>query len=288
MELQGRVKELEARGLGLAAISYDSRQILAAFSRRHGITFPLLSDEGSPTIRKYGILNTVVEEALGPNRDNPAVAADVRKYIAGNANERMRGIPFPGTFIVDRQGRVTSRLFEEYYSERSTTANILRRLEGAAGQVAGSRVSTPHLSLVTYPTDAAVAPGNRFGLVLEVTPRRGIHVYAPGASGYRVISLKLAPTPGVRALPLSYPPSEMYHFEPLNERVPAYQKPFRLTQEVVVEATREAQAALRGKTALALTGTLDYQACDDKLCYNPVSLPLSWTVQLGSLVPRAQ
>ena len=26
------------------------------------------------------------------------------------------------------------------------------------------------------------------------------------------------------------------------------------------------------------------QACDDKLCYNPVSLPLSWTLTLRSLV----
>jgi AhpC/TSA family len=58
---------LRKKGIGLAAVSYDSREILADFSRRHRITYPLLSDVGSATIRRYGILNTVVDEALGPN-----------------------------------------------------------------------------------------------------------------------------------------------------------------------------------------------------------------------------
>ena len=34
---------------------------------------------------------------------------------------------------------------------------------------------------------------------------------------------------------------------------------------------------------LTLRGTLDYQACDDSICYNPVSVPLSWTVTLTPL-----
>ena len=30
-----------------------------------------------------------------------------------------------------------------------------------------------------------------------------------------------------------------------------------------------------------------YQACDDKICYNPVSLPLSWKIALSANVPAA-
>src|SRR5581483_6208376 len=71
IDLQSRVKELQARGYGVAAISYDRVQVLADFSVRRGITFPLLSDAGSATIRAYGILNPVPEEALGPNKDDP-------------------------------------------------------------------------------------------------------------------------------------------------------------------------------------------------------------------------
>jgi hypothetical protein len=85
-------------------------------------------------------------------------------------------------------------------------------------------------------------------------------------------------------LPMKYPASEIYHFKPLNERVRVYQKPFTLVQEIVLEETPQAQAAFRGKDSIRLTGTLEYQACDDKVCYNPASAPLSWIISLRPLV----
>jgi peroxiredoxin len=288
VELQGRVDALRRQGLGLAAISYDSREILADFSRRQAITFPLLSDLGSATIKRYGILNTVAEEALGPNGKDPAVLADLRVFAtAGEATERLRGIPFPGTFVVDRQGRVTSRFFEDYYWERTTTSNILLRAGAGAPPIQATQASTGHLDLKAYPSDAVVSIGTRFSLAVEVTPKSGIHVYAPGASKYRVISLDIAPQPHVRVARVRYPRSEIYHFVPLNERVPTFQKPFMLTVDVVPEATAEGRKAFAGKTELVLNGTLEYQACDDKVCYNPVSLPLSWKVEMRPNVAGA-
>ena len=35
--------------------------------------------------------------------------------------------------------------------------------------------------------------------------------------------------------------------------------------------------------ALTLKGMLSYQACDDKLCFTPQSVPLTWTVTLRQL-----
>jgi len=288
VELQGRVEELSKSGIGLAAISYDSAAVLADFSRRNGITFPLLADVGSATIKRYGILNTVVDEALGPNGQDPAVLADLQRYVTGaQAAERLRGIPFPGTFMLDRQGRVTSRSFEEYYWERSTVSNIMLRVGTAGTPVQATETSTQHLDIKAYPSDANASPGTRLSLVLDVTPKRGMHVYAPGATSYRTVSLNVAGQPYVRVIPTRYPPSELYHFVPLNERVPVYSKHFTLRAEVVPEATAEARKALAGKTELVINATLDYQACDDKLCYNPVSLPLSWRVELRPNVPGA-
>jgi peroxiredoxin len=283
--LQGRVTELQAKGLGLAAISYDPVDTLAAFSRQRGITFPLLSDAGSATIKKYGIVNPVPAEALGPNKDDPAVKADIQKYVSVvNPNAAMVGIAFPGTFILDRKGRVTSRFFEDFYIERNTVSSLLMKLGANAAPVTGTKISSAHLDVTTYPSDPAVAPGNRFSLVLDIKPGPGIHVYAPGAKGYRAIALTIPPQPNLRAEPVQYPPPQIYFFKPLNERVPVFQKPFTLVQEVILEGTPQAQAALRGKENLTLTGMLDYQACDDKQCYNPASVPLSWTLALRPLV----
>ena len=284
MELQGRVEQLQAQGIGLATISYDSREAIAAFAKQRGITFPMLADPGSATIRRYGLLNTVVDEALGPNKDDPAVKADAQKYISVvGIQERMRGIAFPGTFMLDRQGRVTSRFFEDFYIERNTVSAVLKRLGVGGEAVAGTRVSTAHLDLTTYASDPGVAPGNRFALVFEITPKPGMHVYAPGASSYQIVRGNIAPQPFVRTLAPQYPASEIYHFVPLDERVPVYMKPFTLVQEVVLDGGLAAQKALRGQESLTINGTLDYQACDDTICYNPTSVPLSWTLQLRPL-----
>ena len=248
----------------------------------------MLSDAGSATIKRYGLLNTLVEQALGPNRNDPAVKAEVEKHVSGiGARPDMAGMAFPGTLVVNRQGRVTSRFFEDFYIDRNTVSSLLIKLGGTTGAaVAATKISTNHLDVTTYPSDAAVAPGNRFSLVVEVAPHPKLHVYAPGAekSGYRVISLKIDPHPQLHVLPVAYPASEIYYFKPLKESVPVFQKQFRLVQELLLDGTPASQEALRGKEDLTLTGTLQYQACDDRICYNPVAVPLSWKLSLRSLI----
>ena len=286
MELQDRVEELADQGLGVAAISYDSEEVLADFSRRRGITFPLLSDNDSKVITEFGILNTVAAEAQGPNGDDPDVVADVARYVSVfGASQTIVGTPFPGTFILDRTGRVTSRFFEEFYRERNTTANVMLKLGVGLSPIAAIEGSTAHLKLTAYPSNTSVTVGSRFSIAVEIEPNPGIHVYAPGAEamGYRVVSLNLRPVPHVRFEPVEFPASEIYHFEPLDERVPVYQRPFTLLQEAVVAATPETEEALAQLDALTLSGTFDYQACDDRLCFEPVAVPLSFTLDLELL-----
>jgi hypothetical protein len=247
----------------------------------------MLSDVGSVVIKKFGILNPLPELALGPEKDDPDLQAQLRKYVSPSprVNPNMVGIAFPGTFIVDAQGRVKQRFFEDYYVERNTASNLMIKLgESADVSVDETKISTAHLEITTYPSNAAIAVGDRFSVVLEIQPRSKIHVYAPGAKAYRVISLNIDPDPQVRVLSLQYPASEEYFFKPLNEHVPVFQKPFRLVQELVLEGTPQAQAALRGKENVTVRGALQYQACNDKECFSPVSVPVSWTMALRPLI----
>src|SRR6266540_4580597 len=145
VELQGRVAELKRQGLSLAAVSYDPVAVLADFSKRRGITFPLLSDPGSATIKRYGILNTTVPET----------------------NQQSYGIPFPGTFMLNAQGVVTSRFFEQAYQERSTVGSILAHL-GNNGGVPATKVSSPQIDIASFVTDSIVAPGTHFSIVLDI------------------------------------------------------------------------------------------------------------------------
>jgi hypothetical protein len=246
----------------------------------------MLSDVGSATIKRYGILNTVAMELAGPNADDPALAENMRTYVSVvGGSARMAGIALPGTFILDRQGRVTSRFFEDSYIDRNTVSSILMRV-GTGEPVSAMKISGAHLDVTAYPSDSAIAPGNRITLAFDVVPHAGVHVYAPGAQeqGYRTLAVRLDASPLLQIMTPVYPPSEIYFFEPLNERVPVYQKPFTLLQDIVLEGTPQAQQALRGQSSITITGTLDYQACDDKICFNPESVPLSWTLTLRPIV----
>ena len=262
MELQRRVDDLAREGLGLVAISYDAPATLKRFAASRGITFPLISDSGSEIIKRYGLLNTTA--------------------VPGS---RFYGIPFPGTFIVDRAGVVRSRHFEAAYQERNTVASLLVA-RGSDARGPAMSAETPHLTIKAAISDDVVAPGERVSLVFDVTPKPRMHVYAPGGHSYQVIRVTIGDQPWLRAHPLTYPPSEIYPFVPLDERVEVYQKPFRLIQEVTVLATDDAQKTLSGVREVTITGRVDYQACDDKLCYSPQTVPVKWVLPLRPIDRR--
>ena len=58
----------------------------------------------------------------------------------------------------------------------------------------------------------------------------------------------------LRAHATRYPASEIYHFKPLDERVPVFMKPFQLRREVTLLATQEAQKLLGAMPSITITG----------------------------------
>jgi hypothetical protein len=141
-------------------------------------------------------------------------------------------------------------------------------------------VSSPHLDATPSVIFAKDRPsgdrfakgrdsGDRVTLVVTVTPKPGVHVYAPGNPSYAAVALNIEPPPAGTIGPAVHPKAETYFFAPLNERVLVYGSTFRLT--------RELKAGPEGLPRLVL-GALEYQACDDKVCYRPQTLPLTWKI----------
>ena len=180
------MEELQAQGLGVAAISYDTEAVLTEFSEKNGITFPLLSDDDSKVITEFGILNTVANEAfevIGPRRSDrdaenldPALEEDIEKYVTVSQGIDFHiGTPYPGTFIVDRRARVTSRFFEEFYRERNTIANIMLKRGTGLTPIAAVAGATAHLRFTAYPSDPYVRLGSRISLAIQVEPNSNMH-----------------------------------------------------------------------------------------------------------------
>ena len=127
-----------------------------------------------------------------------------------------------------------------------------------------------HAAIAPSPTEVNGAAGAKLALFVDVTPKPGIHVYAPGSKDYIPITVKLNAQPEIKAGKVAYPKSETMTFA--DEKVPVFQKPFRLTQDVTVEKSAKAGATV------TVTGTVSYQACDDRVCYAPETAPVTWTV----------
>ena len=73
---------------------------------------------------------------------------------------------------------------------------------------------------------------------------------------------------------------------PLNARVEVHTKTFRLTHDLTMLATPEVQKLLAGQESITIDAALEYQACDDTVCYDPSRVPLSFTLKVKPLDRR--
>jgi DsbC/DsbD-like thiol-disulfide interchange protein len=137
-------------------------------------------------------------------------------------------------------------------------------------QLATPAAKPGHATILPSPAEVGGQAGSKLSLFVDVTPKPGMHVYAPGNADYIPITVKLNPATEVKPGKLQYPKSEVMTLA--DEKVSVFQKPFRLTQEVTLD-----KAAKPGST-VAVVGTVQYQACDDKVCYPPESAPVSWSI----------
>jgi peroxiredoxin len=90
-------------------LSYDPPDALAAFTAKREITYVLLSDPKSEVIDRYGL------------RD-PA-------YPPGN---RAHGVPRPIIFMIDRDGVIKAKLFEETFKKRPPLGLVIETLDKLA------------------------------------------------------------------------------------------------------------------------------------------------------------
>jgi hypothetical protein len=260
VELQRDLDGVRKQGLGLAAISYDSPAVLKNFADRKHITFTLLSDPGSKIIRSFGILNETVP--------------------VGNA---AYGIPYPGTYIIDPQGKVVSKYFEDDYKERISASDILTRDFGQSAEAVPGVVENKYLTLRSSASTSTALPGHRISLILDIDLKPKMHVYAPGVKGYIPIDWTLDPAVPVKPFALKYPPSEMLHLEAIGETVPVYRNHVRIQREITFGAENLLKPVVSPDGELVLKGSFRYQACDDRECYIPMTIPLEWRFHFEGL-----
>ena len=249
----------EKQGLKFAAISYDSEEILKFFSDRHKLDYPLLADPDSKIIRAYSVLN-------------------------GEATGMQEGFARPGYFLIDPSGIIREKFFEAKYRERLTGNSLLSKLFPELGEEVVDTVEAPHLQVALEQSDRAGVPGARLTLAAEIRLPQDLHVYAPGVEGYKPTQLVIDPMPQMEFKPAVYPRSKILYLPAIQEKVPVFEGTFRISQDVKVSSAAEFWGSLgkEGQT-FTISGKLEYQACDQAICYLPTSVPLKWQIEVFPL-----
>lgn len=161
--------------------------------------------------------------------------------------------------------------------ERLQATLAAAALFGAAGMTPtppprqAQPIATVHLSVVASASDVDAA--GKASLYLDISPKPKMHVYAPGEKDAIPVGLTLAPLRAIKPGKIVFPPPEKYLFAPLKLTQLVYSKPFRLTQPITIVNPPP------GGT-LTIKGTLDYQACDDAVCYVPKEVGVTWTLKI--------
>jgi hypothetical protein len=135
---------------------------------------------------------------------------------------------------------------------------------------------TSRVAVQAFVEPAPATPGQSVTLVLEVTPLGGVHVYAPGSESYTPPTVRLEPIAGVRLKgAATFPEAEPFVFGDLKEVVHVYTRAFRIRQPLTLDRA----AARRATRGIRLTGTLEYQACTDRVCFPPQAEPFEVLVR---------
>ena len=258
MQLQNAKARFEQQGIALAAISYDNAAILKDFADRHQIKFALLADPNSEIIRRFNVLNA---EAAG----------------------KSKGMAHPGFFYIDAGGTIREKYFEAKDSDRFTPNNVMEKLFPALTAEVSQNLDAPHLRLTLEQSDREVIAGSRVSLIAEIELPPGVHVYAPGVQGYKPIHLDLPEASGIQFAPAIYPSPQILYLEAIQEHVPVFEGRFRVTQDVTVKVSKAREAVhslVSSRRTISIAGTMQYQACDDRICYPPTSVPVMWSLDV--------
>ncbi len=216
----------------------------------------MLGDPDSKTIKNYGALNP---EATG----------------------MQKGFARPGYFFIDTKGIIREKFFDARYRERITGNSVIAKLFPELGQEVTETVDAPNLQLALEQSDRMGVPGTRITIAAEVRLPADVHVYAPGAQGYKPIKLVIDPIPELELTPPAFPKSQILYMPAIKERIPVFEGTFRISQDVKVNSGAQFWGSLgKDGRVFEISGKLEYQACNKTECFVPKSVPVKWQLRV--------
>lgn len=262
MELQSFLPAFEAAGVSLFVVFPEPVEQLATFAAEYDISVPLLADPDSTIIRDVGILNTTLTEDDAP----------------------FYGIPFPGSYVLDADGNVAAKFFEQNSLIRAHPDLLLRAATGEEIEFVESAPPAPpeHVE-VDVALDAEELPAFLLrDLVVTLRVPAGQHLYGPPVSeGLVVTSVEIDDSDVLGVQPPVLPPTHPMVLEGTGETLHVYEGDVSIRVPVLYNAAR-IKPDESGALTINITGTVRWQSCDHHTCHIPRTEAFSITVPVGA------
>lgn len=260
------MEHFDRAGIAVYALSYDEADALRDFRDAHGITYTLLSDPNSEVIRAFGILN----ELIDPN-DHPWF-----------------GIPYPGTYVVNADGVITHKFFDNNLAVRAGPEQLYQAALGRP--MVDAPASTPVASAnpdavgVSIALDGAeLATTVQKDLVVRFEVPAGRHVYAaPAPAGSVAVDVVLDDNATLVPRALVRPEGVPHTLAGTGEQFLVHDGTFELRLPLTVN-----NSAGPKTSEVAVAGEIRWQACDDEVCDIPTSQRFEMTLPVAASPPPA-
>ncbi len=132
------------------------------------------------------------------------------------------------------------------------------------------------ITLTPISTVTAAKPGDTIRLVLKVSIPHGLHLQSdrPRDRFLKPTFIWIDPASKVEFLEVVFPPSVDFPLEGFAQPLAVFEG------DVAIGVTVRLPADARGD--VSIPARFRYQACDDKICFMPRTLPTGWTVPVSS------
>jgi hypothetical protein len=252
------MRDFAAAGVAVFAISYDPVEVLAAFAEKHGITFDLLSDQGSRVIRELGLedVDILAHQAFYGIEPRP----------------RYAGLPFPGQLLLNADGTVHQKRFYSSYRERETGVAALELGFGLGASTERAKVEArrPGVTVRAALDSTHYRFFQRHWLTIDLEPATGLRIHGPEqAAGHVPLIVEIEPVDGLVVGEPTFSPTIAVRLAHLGEAIPMFEGNARIMIPLTFQ---------RREGDVRLVLRVEYQACADSECMLPDEVGLELLV----------
>jgi len=119
---QDSLEVLKAAGAQLVAITAEGGEGIATTVEKTGATFPIIFDEDMKLSKSYGVYYRVDERTIGRYKNAGFDLARIN-------GQKEVALPVPAVYVVNEDGAVSYRYFNEDYRRRPWVADIIQSLK---------------------------------------------------------------------------------------------------------------------------------------------------------------